>query len=845
MNYQAKNNYIKGILVSLLCLCFTVVLADKTKTSTTKKEKKETKYDRLFKNYKTETAKSKFMTLHKVDGKLYFELPKKYLKKTMLLGGTISSVTDPTYITVGTRNFKPIAFYFDIQDSSVVMRTPNTVVYTKPNTSNQLKRALQLNYRDPVLTGFKVAAYSNDSAAVVFDVSSLLCKPNTMLPIMPQKSGDFTIKATPKPDMSFIKGIKSFDDNICIFNEFNYDVTAMIMIAAVANNIPTTVGVTYNIALLPPSNMRPRIMDARVGIDCTQKMVFSNQIAKTEMMYLAHRWNIIPKNKNAYAKGKLSEVEHPIVFYIDNTFPKKWIEPIKKGVDMWNKAFEKIGFKNVLNTKVFPNDTLFNPDNLAYSCIRFVPNKGENITSSAFVNTQTGEIINASIFISSNIATLLHKKQFVETAAVDTHARSEKITDEAFAEALTHIVAREVGHTLGLLDNLGASATYNTKQLRNAQFVANNGLAPSIMDDCLYNFVAQPQDKGVKTIVNQLGVYDNHAIEWNYRYFNPEKVSQEQEVKTLEQLVDKRITNPRLRYYSIKTAMYDPRVKANALGNDAILTATYGMKNLKIINNNIGRWIKNDEDSRMKEKMILAVSQQYYAYFKQVMANVGGVYLNDMKVSTGVPRFQVVPKNIQRASMLWALRQAKHFTNYANRNIERKGEIAISYYDQLLEFIGYDLMGARKNIALAAYLDAKSYTQKEYFDDLMNELFQSAMRLQVPSHEERVLQNTFLTYMRATLSNSSKGGNRGAMALQTNKHTDSMPIALGYGNPTASLAPQIDIRLIDKSEVYFFTCLLRLKPILEKAVKANLPIEAKSHYQMLLFKVNKELEEDK
>lgn len=836
-------NYIKACLLLLLCMCVTAGYAEKDKTKSIKKPKKETKYDRLFKDKKTETAKSKFITLHKVDGKLYFELPKKYLNQQMILGGTISSVTDPTYITVGARNFNPFAFYFAIQDSSVVMCTPNTIVYNNENASYQLKRVLQLNYRNPVLKGFKIAAYNNDSSAVVFDVTSLLCKPNSLLPVIPKKSGDFSIKATPKSEMSFIKSIKSFDDNVCIRNEFNYDITAMIMIAAVASNIPTTVGVTYNIALLPPSTMRPRIVDSRVGIDYTQKMVFSNEIAKSSMTYLAHRWNLVPTNKKAYTKGKLTNVEHNIVFYIDNTFPDKWIEPIKKGVALWNKAFEKIGFKNVLTTRMFPDDKTFDPDNLSYSCIRFIPNKGETITSSSIVSPETGEIRNATIFISSNIATLLHKKLFVATAAVDANARSEKMNDADFAAALTHVVACEVGKSLGLLNNLGASFTYPTNSLRNAQFVAKNGLAPSIMDDCLYNYVAQPQDKGVKTICNQLGVYDNHAIEWNYRYFDPEKVSMEQEVKTLEKMVDERVKNPHLRYYRSQTALYDPRVNAGALGNDAIKTATYGMKNLAIVNKNIARWIKNDDDSRIKEKMILAVSQQYYAYFKQVMANVGGIYLNDMKPQTGIPRYQVVPKAIQRASMLWALQQAKKFTSYANRALERKGAIAISYYDQLLEFIGYDIMGARKNVALASYIDPTSYTQKDYYDDLMTELFKSAVQCKAPSHEERILQNTFLTYMRATLQSSSKHGSHNGMGLQNTPKHASDAVALGYGNPTSSLYPLIDVRAVDKSEVYFFNCLLRLKPILEKAAKANLPVEAKSHYQMLLFKINKELED--
>ena len=60
-------------------------------TSLSLNQKKETKYDRLFKDKKTETARSKFITVHKLDNKIYFELPRTLLKKQMMLGGVVNS----------------------------------------------------------------------------------------------------------------------------------------------------------------------------------------------------------------------------------------------------------------------------------------------------------------------------------------------------------------------------------------------------------------------------------------------------------------------------------------------------------------------------------------------------------------------------------------------------------------------------------------------------------------------------------------------------------------------------------------------------------------------------------
>lgn len=64
----------------------------------------------------------------------------------------------------------------------------------------------------------------------------------------------------------------------------------------------------------------------------------------------------------------------PIVWYVDDAFPESWKKPIKKAVLRWNQAFEKIGFKNVMQVRDFPkDDPSFDPDNLKYSCIRYIP----------------------------------------------------------------------------------------------------------------------------------------------------------------------------------------------------------------------------------------------------------------------------------------------------------------------------------------------------------------------------------------------------------------------------------------------------------------------------------------
>ena len=112
----------------------------------------------------------------------------------MLLGGGISSTTDPTYLTIGTKSFTPLHFFFEVQDSSLVMKTPNSVVYSDGSASAEMQEALKISYRDPVLMGFKIAAYNNDSTAIVIDVTDLLARPNSMLPVIPKEVGRLGIE---------------------------------------------------------------------------------------------------------------------------------------------------------------------------------------------------------------------------------------------------------------------------------------------------------------------------------------------------------------------------------------------------------------------------------------------------------------------------------------------------------------------------------------------------------------------------------------------------------------------------------------------------------------------------
>lgn len=830
----------------------------------TKKEKKEEdKYTKFFKDKKVETARGKFVTLHKIDGSVYLELPTKYLGKELMMGAKITSTTDPDYLAVGSMNSAPIVFRFEKQDSVIVMKAPNSIVYRR-DASPELQKALELNYRDQSVESFTPEVYKADSSAVVLKINSLVTESSPFFEIVPSQQGPFKITSSRNSSLTFVKGLKAFDTNASVRVEMNFSVNASLMgVLTVAKDMPLTAEVTYTILPVEASNAIPRLADARVGYQTTRKVSFPDYLDQSEPVYLAHRWQLVPKDKKAYAKGQLTEPEKKIVFYLDSAFPASWQRPIREGVLRWNKAFEAAGFRNAIEVRDFPkNDKQFDPDNLEYSCIRYIPNSQETIAASNWADPRTGEIFSGNLTIYNNVEALMHKQRFIGTAAVDPQVRSSRLPQALFEESLSQLVTQEMGSVLGLLHNYAASASYTTDQLRSAKFTKESGLTPSILDGVTYNYLAQPSDKGVRLINDQLGVYDLFAIDWGYRYFdlNGDPAA---EAKELLSRVDKRAREPYLRYAPEQRYAVDPTVRTEDLGNDPIKTAELTMKNLAFIQSNLSKWITNDPDSRKKKSLYLAIVQGYYLQLKNAMSLVGGVVCQESRLSTSLPRYQVVPKAKQREAFQWLLRQAKDFQGKADRNFERKGFIDVSYYDQLLEFLVKDIYDLRSRIIIASQVDSKTYNLGEYFDDLYQATFASTIAGKSPNHMERLMQIAFIDKSIAGTVNprnatpgmpysfagapASVGGKLISLTSTTD-YSDALKsgrVNYGGGDPSASIYPMANVPALDTSEQYMYAALLKVRPLLEQRAASTADRTLKAHYQTLAFKVAKLLDAKK
>ena len=204
-----------------------------------------------------------------------------------------------------------------------------------------------------------------------------------------------------------------------------------------------------------------------------------------------------------WKKGELVEPKKPIVFYIDPATPKQWRPYLIAGINDWQKAFEKAGFKNAIIGKEWPeNDSTMNLEDARFSVIRYFASDIENAYGPNEADPRTGEILKSHIGWYHNVMKLLHDWYMIQTGAVDPRARKMIFDDSLMGTLIRFVSSHEIGHTLGLRHNMGSSSKTPVEKLRDKAWVEANGHTASIMDYARFNYVAQPEDN-----IGPMGLY--------------------------------------------------------------------------------------------------------------------------------------------------------------------------------------------------------------------------------------------------------------------------------------------------------------------------------------------------
>ena len=814
-------------------------------------KKKQTPYEKLMKEV-ADSAKSRTFNLYRTSkDKIYMGFPRNMMGRRMLVGSTITATSNPSYVNVGHKYVKPTYFQIDLKDSLVVLTVPGT---NATSSEPGMQTALERNYIPKVLRRIAVQATSKDSSEVIFDVTSLI---NSVAP----KGSNFSLTKAADEKSTWFEDLKAFGDNASVKVRSNVDFTkTFLMLKGKVGS--GSLAYTVSFLLLPEKQMPARVQDSRVGVfpvgpgEGSVKYNLTSAEDGFKGYVLASRWRLELSDTTAWKNGQKVTVRNPIVWYVDNSFPEAWKTPIKEGVLAWNNAFEAIGLKDVMQVRDFPTaeeDPEFDPDNLKYSCIRYVPDATMNAMGPSWVDPVTGEILNASVLVYNDVIKLINNWRFVQTSQVDEKVRAVKMPQDIIDESLVYVISHEIGHTLGLMHNMGASSAYPTDSLRSASFTAKRGTTPSIMDYARFNYVAQPQDKGVRLVPPSLGVYDEYAIRWLYTPVPGAKDIWEG-AAIAGKIIDEKAGDPLYRYgaqqitTSATYGCYDPSARTEDLGDDPIKSSDYGVKNLKYILPRMNEWVgADDSDFAHRKDLYTQLANQYYRYIGNVLAQVGGIYLNNVKDGSSIKPSTPVSRKVQKASLKWVVSQLRSSSWIDEADVTSNLPLAVPQSNKICAAVAKTLASTvPTNVMLASVVsgDAKPYTVKEYYDDLYAEVFASSIAGRKLTSAEKTLQREVLTAsskdVKSMLSKSFSEESEADEYAAEPMWCGFDDASLGEGN--APYQKSVSVQTIDESEGCRIVFLNKVKA-LASSRRSSAPAEDRPHYEYLIARVNAALQD--
>lgn len=616
--------------------------------------KKQSEYDKLFKDKQVKTSKGGIMTLHIVDDKLFVELPLKMLNRDMMLMSSVAEITDHTDSYVGLSPLRPLQVKFDTINRTVLLRRDRSQSVVADN-GEEIRRALAQSNMPAILGSYKIKAFNADSTAVVFDMTDLFIGNESLLTaIDPRSETKLVLRGVSfnqKKDRSMLTDVAAFDDNATVTSYITYDSK----IGKTYNKV-TTAKLVRSLALLPETPMRPRLADFRLPLNVLGKYNYHSDYKLMDPVYFATRWRMEPSDQAAYDRGEAVEPKAPVVFYIDTTFTAQMSAAITKGILEWNKCFEAIGFKNAIRVRPFPTpeeDPQFSPQNFRYNCINYVPSLTGDTRVRTYVDPRSGEILRTTVMVCHNMTWEMPFEIFVFTAHADPSVRQRYMPDSTLFEHIKNHFTWLTGvDCFGMSYNLTSSAAFSSDSLRhNAAFTQKYGTTPSMLDIAKYNFIA-PIDavkKGFRITPVGVGEYDYHVVKCLYKPV-PEAKTSEEELKVIEKWVDATVGNPVYRYENAKDC---PDCGANDVGDDDIKNFKYALGNLKYCMENFDKWISDEDDPEYLYRN--GIYNYLYRRYKQLLTQVAitayGVKTYERKANDPVPSYEFTPYAEQKEAL--------------------------------------------------------------------------------------------------------------------------------------------------------------------------------------------------
>jgi hypothetical protein len=454
------------------------------------------------------------------------------------------------------------------------------------------------------------------------------------------------------------------------------------------------IGYVYNFRALPATPMAARRVDNRVGHFTQAFTDVSDDLTPTPRVHNIIRWRLEKKDPTA----AMSEPVKPITYWLDKNIPARYRASVTAGILEWNKAFERIGFKNAVVARQQGDDDTWDNMDAGHASIRWFTGADVGFAiGPSNADPRSGEILDADIGMSDDFGRGARRaaredmamlsggeapawrsawqaawqqmsgEQAYCTYAADGAAEMDFALDllaargdlppdspEADAMAQAYVkdtIMHEVGHTLGLKHNFKASVAVTSSQLGDREFVARNGLATSVMDYNPFNLPLAGEPKRELNMTT-LGEYDYWAIEYAYKPIEPAA-----EAAELRRIAERVRTDPRLTFADdadAGTAVdgIDPYANRFDLGDDPLAYYARRMALTRELWQRMQeRGVQPGDDSLRLRRSLNEGLRQLSRVPPLAAKYVGGMHTERDTVGTGKPGYKPVAPAQQRKAL--------------------------------------------------------------------------------------------------------------------------------------------------------------------------------------------------
>ncbi|MBS2036365.1 zinc-dependent metalloprotease [bacterium] len=533
-----------------------------------------------------------FFKILKKNDKVWFAINPEQLKKPFFFSANVAQSLGEKGL-VGSEMADSQLAEFRLAGNQVQLVAKNTSFFADAGTPQE--QFVKEGFADSLLASAPVVASKRANGEIVVEANALLF---TDIPAYQARLAHTydTPFALDVKNTSFT-GMDNNEEQTSFGVQANYQAPA---IPPKTGSLPSTtpdarsalVEFRYSFSKLPDTPMTPRMADDRIGHFVTARKDYTGDDSDGKVRYV-NRWRLEKKDPDA----PLSEPVKPITYWVAKDVPEKYRESVKAGVLEWNKAFEKIGFKDAIVVKQQTNDDKFDTMDARHASIRWytAADVGSAVGPSQ-VDPRSGEILDADIRMADVFGRSAQKFLVDNPPAEHEHdhahgdhhcaylhhagveqafarelldARGDSQAGQQLAQAyVKDVVMHEVGHTLGLRHNFKGSLANDATQLQDAEHTKEHGLGTSVMDYHPFNLAA-PGEKQGEYVQSSLGKYDYLAIKYAY-----EPLPADREKDALAAIAAQTTTDPQLAYESDEAAdASDPEVNRFDLGSDPLAFA--------------------------------------------------------------------------------------------------------------------------------------------------------------------------------------------------------------------------------------------------------------------------------